>query len=96
MEKRCFLLIMIVMISSLISCSNFLEEEAESFLAAETEKIDAVMLEAELQGAYKAMLLYKNGRQIMMGISGTDEAQGATVEVNYWADQELLINIMYH
>ncbi|WP_287565081.1 RagB/SusD family nutrient uptake outer membrane protein [Parabacteroides sp.] len=87
MEKRCFLLIMIVMISSLISCSNFLEEEAESFLAAETEKIDAVMLEAELQGAYKAMLLYKNGRQIMMGISGTDEAQGATVEVNYWADQ---------
>ncbi|NJK97869.1 MAG: RagB/SusD family nutrient uptake outer membrane protein [Bacteroidetes bacterium] len=83
-----YYIIAILMFSFLItSCSDFLEEKPESFLGAESKDIDAVMLEAQLQGAYKAMLWYKNGRQMMVGVSGTDEAQGATVEVNYWADQ---------
>lgn len=87
MKKIYYLLVTTLFMGLSLSCSSFLDEKAESFLAAESEAIDAVMLEAELQGAYKAMLLYKNGRQFMIGISGTDEAQGATVEVNYWADQ---------
>lgn len=87
MRKIYILLAMTVVTGLLMSCSNFLEEKTESFLAAESDEIDDAMLEAELQGAYKSMLLYKNGRQVMMGVSGTDEAQGATVEVNYWADQ---------
>ena len=79
--------IAVLLFVSFTSCSDFLQEEAESFITAESDKIDDVMLEAELQAAYKEALLYKNGRQILMGICGTDEAQGATVEVNYWAEQ---------
>lgn len=85
--KKIYYLIIPALLFLFGSCSKFLEETPDSFLSAESTDVDAILLEAELQGAYKALLLYKNGRQMMIGVSGTDEAQGATVEVNYWADQ---------
>lgn len=72
------------------SCASFLEENPENFLSAESEEVDANLVEAELQGAYKALIFFKNDRPSMIGILGTDEAQGATVEVNYWAEQGAL------
>lgn len=72
------------------SCTSFLEENPENFLSAESEEVDANLVEAELQGAYKALIFFKNDRPSMIGILGTDEAQGATVEVNYWAEQGAL------
>lgn len=74
-------------ICALTSCSDFLKEEPESFMSAETETVDEALIEAEIQGAYKSTLWFKNGRQGFIGISGTDEARGKTVEVNYWAEQ---------
>lgn len=71
----------------LSSCSEFLREEPEDFMSAESEEVDVNLVEAEIQGAYKSMLWFKNGRQGFIGISGTDEARGKTVEANYWAEQ---------
>lgn len=74
----------------LSSCSDFLKEKPENFLTTETDVVDKNFVEAQLQGAYKALLWYKNGRQGFIGISGTDEARGKTVEVNYWSEQGAL------
>jgi len=87
--KRYYYIKMLLLSFTMASCSGFLAEKAESFLLAGTA-VNATMLEAQLQGAYKSLLLYKNGRQILLGITGTDEAQGSSVEVNYWAEQGAL------
>ncbi|MDR1557945.1 MAG: RagB/SusD family nutrient uptake outer membrane protein [Tannerellaceae bacterium] len=78
-----------ILLCTLTACSAFLEEKADSFLLASTD-VNATMLEAQLQGAYKSLLWYKNDRPVMVGITGTDEAQGKAVEVNYWAEQGAL------
>ncbi len=75
------------MLSSMTACNDFLAEEPENFMSAESEGVDENLLEAEIQGAYKAALWYRNGRQGFLGFTGTDEARGKTVEVNYWAEQ---------
>lgn len=80
-------ILLIALTATLASCHDFLKEEPESFLSAESDAVDANLVEAELQGAYKSTLWFKNGRQGFIGISGTDEARGKTVEVNYWAEQ---------
>lgn len=72
---------------ALSSCDEFLREEPEDFMSAESEDVDEALIEAEIQGAYKSTLWFKNGRQGFIGITGTDEARGKTVEVNYWAEQ---------
>lgn len=90
MKKRTLILITLAAGLLFSSCESFLEEEPESFLSAESEEVDANLVEAELQGAYKALIFFRNDRPSMIGILGTDEAQGATVEVNYWAEQGAL------
>jgi hypothetical protein len=80
-------LLLIAGILLVTSCNDFLKEEPENFLSAESNAVDKNLVEAEIQGAYKSMLWFKNGRQGFIGISGTDEAQGKTVEANYWAEQ---------
>lgn len=79
--------LILLLLLILSSCNAFLKEEPENFLTTETDNVDKNFVEAQLQGAYKALLWYKNGRQGFIGISGTDEAKGKTVEVNYWAEQ---------
>lgn len=90
MKKRTLILATLATGLLFSSCESFLEEKPESFLSAESEEVDANLVEAELQGAYKALIFFKNDRPSMIGILGTDEAQGATVEVNYWAEQGAL------
>lgn len=85
--KRLNILVLLISFSLFSSCNAFLKEEPESFLTTETDNVDKKFVEAQLQGAYKAFLWYKNGRQGFIGISGTDEARGKTVEVNYWSEQ---------
>ena len=75
---------------ALSSCDEFLREEPEDFMSAESEDVDEALIEAEIQGAYKSTLWFKNGRQGFIGITGTDEARGKTVEVNYWAEQHVI------
>lgn len=84
--KSTYLFILAGLIS-FSSCNDFLTEKPENFLSAESEVADKNLVEAEIQGAYKSMLWFKNGRQGFIGISGTDEAQGKTVEANYWGEQ---------
>lgn len=87
MKKRIFITAAIAAGLCFSSCESFLEEKPESFLSAESDAVDQNLVEAELQGAYTALIFFKNDRPSMIGILGTDEAQGATVEVNYWAEQ---------
>lgn len=87
--KKIYLLALTTVLS-LSSCHNFLKETPEDFLSAETDVVDANFVEAQLQGAFKSMLWYRNDRAGLIGITGTDEAQGKTVEVNYWAEQGAL------
>ena len=63
---------------ALSSCDEFLREEPEDFMSAESEDVDEALIEAEIQGAYKSTLWFKNGRQGFIGITGTDEARGKT------------------
>lgn len=77
-------------ICTLTSCSDFLKEEPENFMSAEAENVDESLIEAEIQGAYKSTLWFKNDRAAIIDITGTDEARGKTVEVNYWPEQGAL------
>lgn len=90
MKKRVLILATLAAGLLFSSCESFLEEKPDSFLSAESEEVDENLVEAELQGAYKALIFFRNDRPSMIGILGTDEAQGATVEVNYWAEQGAL------
>lgn len=76
-----------LLLLTLGSCNDFLKETPQSFLTTEGAIQDKAFVEAQLMGAYKSLLLYRNDRGGFLGISGTDEAVGKTVEVNYWPDQ---------
>ena len=41
---------------ALSSCDEFLREEPEDFMSAESEDVDEALIEAEIQGAYKSTL----------------------------------------
>lgn len=88
--KKIYYMLACLMPAFLGGCSDFLEETPEDFMSAESSQVDESLIEAEIQGAYKSTLWFKNGRQAFIGISGTDEARGKTVEVNYWAEQGAL------
>lgn len=70
-----------LLLLTLGSCNDFLKETPQSFLTTEGAIQDKAFVEAQLMGAYKSLLLYRNDRGGFLGISGTDEAVGKTVEV---------------
>ena len=85
--KTHILSLLLILGVSQTGCTDFLKEEPQSFLVTEGSEQDKTYVEAQLMGAYKALLLYRNYRPGFLGISGTNEACGKTVEVNYWPNQ---------
>ncbi|MBK5722641.1 RagB/SusD family nutrient uptake outer membrane protein [Dysgonomonas sp. Marseille-P4677] len=90
MKTYKYLILSVIACLITASCNDFLKEEPQSFLTTEGIKPDKAFVEAELMGAYKALLFFKNDRAGFIGITGTDEAVGKTVEVNYWSEQGAL------